>query len=213
MPRPDTGTKQKLIDTATNLIWMSSYGSVSVDDICKTAGVKKGSFYHYFPSKEALAITAMEEHFKNVVEPDLIKIFAANIPFVQQIDLLATAILEEQTQSFKKYGCVCGCPLAAMASEMIGQEAQTIRAKAEAMFGQCRTYIETSIKSAIDAGVLAPMDTQQKAREINDFITGLMMMARVHNSLDGLAHDLKPGIFRILNLKQDHNTISVARGV
>lgn len=212
MPRPDTGTKQKLIDTATQLIWMSSYGSVSVDDICKAAGVKKGSFYHYFPSKDALAITAMEEHFSTVIEPDLIRIFAANLPFEEQVDQLAAAIIAEQERSLKQYGCVCGCPLAAMASEMIGQEAQTIRAKAENIFAKCHSYMERAIKAAIDADVIPPMDAEQKSREVNDFITGLMMMARIHNNLDGLSHDLKPGLFRILNLKPILKTTTHANG-
>jgi hypothetical protein len=38
-----TDTKQKLIDTALELVCKSSYGSVSVDDICKASDVKKGS--------------------------------------------------------------------------------------------------------------------------------------------------------------------------
>ena len=38
MGRPGHDTKQTLIDTALELIWKSSYGSVSVDDICKAAG-------------------------------------------------------------------------------------------------------------------------------------------------------------------------------
>jgi TetR/AcrR family transcriptional repressor of nem operon len=60
---PDT--KQMLIDTASELIWKNSYGSVSVDDICKAADVKKGSFYHFFPLKVDLAIAAMEEFYQS----------------------------------------------------------------------------------------------------------------------------------------------------
>lgn len=56
MGRAPTNTKTKLIETATDLIWRDSYGSVSVDDICAQTGVKKGSFYHYFPSKAHLAL-------------------------------------------------------------------------------------------------------------------------------------------------------------
>ena len=34
-------TKLRLIETATDLIWRDSYGSVSVDGICKQAKVNK----------------------------------------------------------------------------------------------------------------------------------------------------------------------------
>lgn len=52
--------KEKLLDVAFKLIWDQSYGSVSVDDICQQAEVKKGSFYHFFESKAELAIAAYE---------------------------------------------------------------------------------------------------------------------------------------------------------
>jgi TetR/AcrR family transcriptional repressor of nem operon len=66
MGRTTTDTKQKLIDTALELILKSSYGSVSVHDICKAADVKKGRFYDFFPSKVDLAIAAMEESYKSL---------------------------------------------------------------------------------------------------------------------------------------------------
>ena len=75
MARPDNGTRQKLIETAKNLIWTSSYGAVSVDDICRTANVKKGSFYHYFPSKQDLALAAMEEYQQWKVEAIMKPVF------------------------------------------------------------------------------------------------------------------------------------------
>ena len=48
--------KEKLLHVAFDLIWQHSYGSVSVDDICERADVKKGSFYYFFPSKSDLAV-------------------------------------------------------------------------------------------------------------------------------------------------------------
>jgi TetR/AcrR family transcriptional repressor of nem operon len=43
--------KERLIEAMIELIWTGSYGSTSVDQICERAGVKKGSFYHFFESK------------------------------------------------------------------------------------------------------------------------------------------------------------------
>jgi len=200
MARPDNGTRQKLIDTASNLLWTSSYGAVSVDDICKTADVKKGSFYHFFPSKQALAITAMEEYYAHYIKPDMDRIFAANQPFETRLAAFADSILDEQREHLQKFGLVCGCPLAALASEMIGPEHQDIAAKASEMFGCCKNYIHSAVKDAVDSGVIPPADPLAKTEEIHDFFTGLMMMARIHNSLDGLERDLKPGIFRIVGL-------------
>ena len=50
-----TDARERLIEAVIELIWTGSYGSTSVDHICERAGVKKGSFYHFFESKTALA--------------------------------------------------------------------------------------------------------------------------------------------------------------
>src|ERR1700704_5357373 len=107
MPQAVSDTKQKLIDTALELIWKSSYGSVSVDDICKTAQVKKGSFYHFFPSKVNLAISAMEETYKTM-KPRYDGIFSPETAPVKRFERLADFIYEFQSQAAAKYGKVCG---------------------------------------------------------------------------------------------------------
>lgn len=200
MPRPDNGTRQKLIDTASDLLWTSSYGSVSVDDICKAAGVKKGSFYHYFPSKLDLAIAAMEDYYDEFIKPDMDRIFAANVPFAQSMTQFADAVIEEQVTTRKKYGLVCGCPLAALGSEMIGGENTAITEKVGEMFCKCKSYIHRSIENAVADKIIIKDDPEAISEEIHDFVTGLLMMARINNSLDGLERDLKPGLLRIVGL-------------
>lgn len=201
MARSDNGTRQKLIDTATSLLWTSSYGSVSVDDICNAAGVKKGSFYHYFSSKLELATIAMEEYYETFIRPVMDVIFSPYIPLAEQIAALADSIIKEQQDVRRRFGLVCGCPMAALASEMIGSKNAPILAKIEEMFGKCKHYIRNAIAASVKNGTIEPQDVDAKTEEIHDFITGLMMMARIHNNLDGLERDLKPGLMRILSIE------------
>lgn len=201
MPRPDKGTRQKLIDTAKTLIWTSSYGAVSVDDICRTAGVKKGSFYHYFPSKQDLALATMEEYCEYKIENILKPVFAANKSFEEQIDDMVDAIITDNRKNLTEHGFVCGCPLAALGSELIGEEENAIRLKVEEIFARCRDFMVGAIRRAVEDGTIPSVDPDHKTEEIHDFITGLMIMARIHNSLDGLERDLGPGLKCILGMK------------
>ena len=54
------GPKGKLLDAALRVIRAQGYAGSSVDDICREAGVTKGSFFHHFKGKDDLAIAATE---------------------------------------------------------------------------------------------------------------------------------------------------------
>jgi len=45
-------TKNKIFETAVTLIKDKGYDNVTVDEICRTAGLAKGSFYVHYKSKE-----------------------------------------------------------------------------------------------------------------------------------------------------------------
>jgi TetR/AcrR family transcriptional regulator, transcriptional repressor for nem operon len=57
---PDPATRRKLLDAAQGLMLQKGFVATSVDEICEEAGVTKGSFFHYFESKEALGKEAIE---------------------------------------------------------------------------------------------------------------------------------------------------------
>jgi TetR/AcrR family transcriptional regulator, transcriptional repressor for nem operon len=50
--------RQKLLDAALVVIREKGYVATTVDELCARAGVAKGSFFHHFDSKEALAVAA-----------------------------------------------------------------------------------------------------------------------------------------------------------
>lgn len=201
MGRAPGNTREKLIETATELMWRSSYGTVSVDDICKAAGVKKGSFYHFFPSKAELAVAVMEHYFDGK-KPLLDAAFSPTVPPVQRFHNLCDAILHKQREAFEKYGIVCGCPLAAMGSEMAGVE-EAIRAKSDEMCSRHRMYIETALRDMVaDGGLPAGTDIKAKSGEIESHIMGCTMMARIQNDLTPLDRDIRVGVMRILGVDE-----------
>lgn len=55
-----SGTKRKLLDAGISLMRAKGYNATTVDDICETAGVTKGAFFHYFESKSDIAKAAVE---------------------------------------------------------------------------------------------------------------------------------------------------------
>jgi TetR/AcrR family transcriptional repressor of nem operon len=58
--RPMAPARQKLLDASLALIREKGYASTTVDELCARAGVAKGSFFHHFKEKEALAVAAAD---------------------------------------------------------------------------------------------------------------------------------------------------------
>ena len=54
-----TDVRAQLLDAAVNVIRAKGYSAATVDDICRSAGVTKGGFFHHFESKEELAVSAV----------------------------------------------------------------------------------------------------------------------------------------------------------
>jgi TetR/AcrR family transcriptional repressor of nem operon len=53
-------SKTKLLNAALHVIRAKGYTATRIEDICETAGLTKGSFFHHFKSKEELALAAAE---------------------------------------------------------------------------------------------------------------------------------------------------------
>ena len=85
--RTHTDTKEKLLDTATQLIWQSNYSNVGVNDICQQAGVTKGSFYYYFETKADLFYEACQHHWCSM-KKDLDAIFSPTYTPQEQLENL-----------------------------------------------------------------------------------------------------------------------------
>jgi len=60
MPDAPHRSKEKLLDATLSVVRRKGYSATRVEDVCAEAGVTKGSFFHHFDSKDALALAAAE---------------------------------------------------------------------------------------------------------------------------------------------------------
>lgn len=58
--QPDSKTKQKLLNAAETLMLTKGFAATSVEEICAKAKLTKGSFFHYFSSKDDLGKIVLE---------------------------------------------------------------------------------------------------------------------------------------------------------
>ena len=197
--KSECDTKQKLLDTAMQLIWEQSYGSVSVDHICERAGAKKGSFYHFFPSKSDLAVAAIDCHWQKL-RPDLDRIFSSQTSPLERLAGYCDLIYQQQQQQMQKFGRVCGCPFISLGSELSTQDEQIRKKSLQIMDWRCK-YITAAIRDAVREKLIPEQNCEAKARELYACVIGGLLQAKIENSLNSI-RNLKSSVFRLIGASE-----------
>ncbi|HRE84200.1 MAG TPA: TetR/AcrR family transcriptional regulator [Opitutaceae bacterium] len=170
----------RLMDAALDLIWEESYGAVSVDDICTRAGVKKGSFYHFFKTKADLAVAALERMWLTETKPQLDHDFSPSLNPLQRLAGNLERIYLYQIDVKKQHGKVLGCPVCSVGSEVSTQETD-VGAKVCEIYSRKLRYYESMIRDAIAEGSIPPCDAHEKASALAGLIEGLTTQSRIMN--------------------------------
>ncbi len=190
--------KDKLMDAAVELIWAGSYGGTSVDDICERAGVRKGSFYHFFQSKSELAVAGLGKCWKEHLG-ELDHIFSPLHGPLERLWKMCENIVSDQKECYEKHGRVLGCPVHSLGAEVSTWE-EALQMKISEAIMQHNRYFESAIRDAVAAGLIPALpDPPTRARIISAYCEGLMMHARILNDLSVL-DELAAGVLMIARM-------------
>ena len=178
--------RERLIESASMLFHAKSYGSVGINEVCAHADVRRGSFYYYFPSKEALALAVLEreggELFDAVARPALATEGPVTARFERLFELLER-YHSDRTEHAD--GLVGGCPIANLGQELAPQSL-VIRGKVVELYDRFRTVYADALRDAVERGEL-PTDTDPEA-------TARRIHAHVQGVLEVMTMESDPGI-------------------
>ena len=175
--------KQQLIDSAIELFHSRSYADVGVNEICQHAGVKKGSFYHFFPSKQDLTLAALDETanlFERIVGGPS---FAKDVPPLERIQRLFGMVYQHQCSINQETGKMWGCPFGNLAMELSTQD-EPVRLKLKQIFEMITECLDNALKDAVACGALPEIDTATTAWAILAYLEGIQLIAKTWNDPD-----------------------------
>lgn len=187
--------RDRLMSAVAELFWTGSYDSTTIDQICEKAGVKKGSFYYFFDGKASLAEAALDVEWEKY-RPSLDAIFSASVPPLERIHRHCEFSLKEQADLKAEHGCVLGCPLCTLGTEISTHE-KGLQKKVQEIMAYGLKYIETAVRDAHAAGLIHAPDAKAKANILHAYHLGLLTQARIQNDLSVLA-DLTSATFELL---------------
>jgi TetR/AcrR family transcriptional repressor of nem operon len=180
MRTPNPYTKQRIVDAARELIYARSYADVGVAEICERAGVQKGSFYHFFPSKRDLTLAVLDANYLSFKEHLLERAFAADIPPLARVTRFAKLMYELQKQVMADTGRVLGCPVGNLANEVASFD-EPIREKIAEIFHKAQLSVRQVLKDASAAGELPGVNLDATAQAMFAYLEGVLMLAKTQN--------------------------------
>lgn len=192
---PNTDTQQRILDSARELIYSRSYADVGVAAICEHAGVKKGSFYHFFPSKRDLTLSMLDAVYVDLKENLVLKAFAEDIPPLARLDRFGQLAYEFQQQMHQTTGVVLGCPFGNLSNELATQD-ETIRIRIEQIFTNLQVVIRKVLREAVDTGEIKNLNIEATAQAMLAYFEGVMLLAKSQNNTEILSQ-LMPAMSQI----------------
>ncbi|MGH8428529.1 MAG: TetR/AcrR family transcriptional regulator [Gammaproteobacteria bacterium] len=187
------------MDAATELTWERGYNAVTVDAICERAGVKKGSFYHFFESKAALALAAMEDAWQTR-RPKMDAAFSVSNPPLERLKQYFEALYQSQLEMSKTQGRVLGCPFFSLGMESGGLDPEVWHAS-QRYVKRKHGYIEAAIRDAQTAGLVDVSSVEEAVQGVQTLMEGAMARARVQGNPEPL-RGLYEQALRLLGAKR-----------
>ena len=167
-----------LLDAARYLFWEKGYAATGVAELLQRAQVNSGSFYHAFPSKEALLLAVLDEYLDGLEPVVLRPAFAGYHDPIERI----FAILQGYREKLLATGCQYGCPIGRLALE-IEAENLPVHNRIAANFAAWTDAVRGCLEAARDR--LPPdCDTDALAAFILTVMEGGVMQARSYRRME-----------------------------
>lgn len=188
-----TDTYQRIVDSAKDLMYARSYADVGVAAICDHARVKKGSFYHFFTSKQELTLAVLDTYYADYKNNIINIAFSSTLKPMERLATFNKLVIEFQQDIYSQTGHIYGCPFGNLATEMATQD-EAIRQKIGHLFTKLQQLLHNTLQEAMDNGDIEPIDPDATARALLAYIEGSMMLAKTHNDPTVLQQLLPAGL-------------------
>ncbi len=158
-------TRSDIIRAGMGIIARHGYNSTGIEAILKQAGVPKGSFYHYFSSKQEFGLQVLD-HFASGIE----RIFST---MLSDASLSPLARLRKCVESlvvrFEDNNCGVGCLVANLGQELADQN-EEFRQRLAWIFRSWMRLFEQCLREARSVGEIPAQSSSELLAEV--FISG-----------------------------------------
>lgn len=190
-----SSTQDKIIEAGIGLFLEKGYNGAGLKEILAAANVPKGSFYHFFESKEAFGKAALL-HYAQAFTP-LLKQYlvdSGGTP-LSRLDAFFGAMIQRFD---KEMDCKGGCLIGNFAQEM-ADSSPLFRQVIASVMEDWKAHFVTCLKQAQDAGELAEqLPVEALAEVLLNSWEGALLKMKVVKSVAPL-EDFRKVFFELLS--------------
>lgn len=176
-----TDTRQHILCTGKHIIAAKGFSSVGLAELLQASGVPKGSFYHYFKSKELFGQALLEDYFTD---------------YLAQLDTLLQApalsgrerLLRyfEQWRTTQADDCDEQKCLVVKLSAEVSDLSETMRLTLRDGTERVIARLAQCITGAVEDGSLAALEPLPMARTLYALWLGASLLAKLHRNAEPL---------------------------
>lgn len=174
----ELGTRDRLIEVARDLFLLQGYSSTGVAEIVRTANVRMGSLYYFFPTKEDLLVAVLEWYRDNIYVGLLQPIYDRIDDPIERV----FGVLDGYRQMLLMTAYDQGCPIGNLALELTNSHPK-VRELLIVNFQQWASEIRNCLVNA-KGRIPEDIDLQGLAEHVLAVMEGGIMLSRTYRSLD-----------------------------
>jgi len=171
-------TKDLLLEAGIRTFLEKGYTCAGIESILQATGVPKGSFYHYFESKEAFALAALNRFAECRDEAQERTLGDASVSPLERL----RGHFESVLGRLESDQCRKGCLIGTLGQEM-AEQSEVLRTRLEEIFESWVGRYAVCLQSAQAAGEIAPdLDPHELAEFYLNSWQGAVLRAKTMRS-------------------------------
>ncbi|MBI4597621.1 MAG: TetR/AcrR family transcriptional regulator [Candidatus Omnitrophica bacterium] len=170
----DSPTKDRLLEAAEKLMLAQGYAATTVDEICEAAKLTKGSFFHYFESKEHLGRELLERFCRHAGEQMRSAVGGVDVDPLRRV----YAFIDFGIKMAAQCGTEQGCLLGTFAQEL-SETNPAMRDQCAKAFARWAQWLKQDLDAAkAKHAPKAAIDTQSLADHFIAIMEGAKILAK-----------------------------------
>lgn len=171
--------RDNILATGQRLMAGKGYSAVGLNEILTAAGVPKGSFYHYFGSKDAFGEALLDSYFEDYLAEIDVTLALPGLSMAQRV--LRYFEVWQQTQSF--FDCQGKCLAVKMAAE-VADLSEAMRLSIRRGTSGIVSRLAAAIEAGVEEGSLTISgDAVATARSLYQLWLGASVMVKIERDV------------------------------